>query len=68
MSHYFSNMVKLYSIVAIIVSRHNIKCDDPKKIGFSRVWVGVQNFILITKKSTKYCQGLVLFFNRRPRW
>jgi hypothetical protein len=39
---------------------------DHRKIGFSRVWVGVQNFILIvqncTKKSTKYCQGLVLLF------
>jgi hypothetical protein len=37
-----------------------------RKIGFFRVWMGVQNFILIvqnfTKKSTKYCQGLVILF------
>jgi hypothetical protein len=40
--------------------------DDQRKIWFFRVWVGVQNFILIVqnciKKSTKYCQGLVLLF------
>jgi hypothetical protein len=37
-----------------------------RKIEFSRVRAGVQNFIwvykIVQKKSTKYCQGLVLLF------
>jgi hypothetical protein len=52
--------------VAIIGSRHSIKYYDHRKIGFSRIWAGVQNFVLVVqnciKKSIKYCQGLLLLF------
>jgi hypothetical protein len=53
LSYYFSNMVLLYTFVAIIGSRHGIKCYDYRKIEFSRVWVGVKNFILVVQNCTK---------------
>jgi hypothetical protein len=39
--------------MTIIGSRHNIKCNDGRKIGLSQVWMGVQNFIFIVQNCTK---------------